>query len=259
MNRWPVSRRVFLKGSAASGTTILLGRLVATKTSEAAPNAATRRSTVRLISPANAKVVEGFLAAKLEWEYPAGETPHAIALTVTPQHDQHPIVHVVLRGDVTTYALPLVPSQAYEWQLQPTDTQGRPSAAPARGTFTTGAIRLVQDAPPQEKYKNPREGARYSPYTPIPFAAKEPLSPWYEVKRNTMAPPPKFDAIKDHLPHPLFEGHPDALETYWYSWKTFVDEWNYAPTHPGNQAVANLNGCFDWAGWGAPKFGIASS
>jgi hypothetical protein len=83
--------------------------------------------------------------------------------------------------------------------------------------------------------------------------AEEPLSPWYGVKRYTMAPPPKFAEIKDRLPQPLFDGHPDVLETYWYSWKTFVDEWNYAPTHSDHQAVANINGCFDWSGWGSSQ------
>jgi hypothetical protein len=254
MSYEPVSRRAFLKGSAVSGSTIILGSITATKTANAALDAAAREDVVRVLSPRKATVVPGFLAAKLRWEYAAGEAPHGVTLTVTPQHDQqHPIVNVVLRGDVTTYALPLIPSQAYAWQLQPTDTRGQPTVAPVQGTFTTGAIRLVEDASPEEKYKNPRKGARYSPFKPMPFAAEEPLSPWYEVKHYTMAPPPKLDGIKDQLPHPVLDGHPDALEAYWYCWRIFVDEWNYAPAHPDNQAVANINGCPTWAGWGSSQ------
>jgi hypothetical protein len=161
------------------------------------------------------------------------------------------------RGDVTTYALPLVPNTTYEWTLQPTDAQGRPTVAAGRGRLTTGAIRLVQDASNAEMYKNPRLKARYSPFPPMPFVAAEPLSPWYDVKRYAMAPPPKLEDIKDRLPQPVFNGHPEILETYWYCWKTFLGVWNYAPLHPDHQAIANINGCPTWAGGGAARCGTA--
>jgi hypothetical protein len=133
------------------------------------------------------------------------------------------------------------------------DASGHPTAAEARGSFTMGAIRIVQDAHPEEMYKNPRKGAHYSPFDPIPFGVEEALSPWYEVKHYTMAPPPKFADVKDHLPCPVLEGHPDALETYWYCWKTLLDIWYYAPYHPNHQAVANINGYPTWAGWGSSQ------
>jgi hypothetical protein len=116
-----------------------------------------------------------------------------------------------------------------------------------------GPNRLVQDAGHEEMYKNPRLKARYSDFPPMPFVAAEPLSPWYDVKRYAMAPPPKLEDIKDRLPQPVFDGHPEILETYWYCWKTFLGVWNYAPHHPDHQAVANINGYPTWARWGSSQ------
>ena len=246
-----LSRRAFLKTSMVTGSTIMLGSVIGTATARVAQAGGTHKETVRIVAPTEATVLPGFLAAKLQWEYAAGEAPHGITLTVTPQHSpQHSIVHSVLPGDVTTYALSLVPNTTYEWTLQPADAQGRPTVALARGRFTTGAIRLIQDASNEEMYKNPRLNARYSAFPPMPFAAAEPLSPWYDVKRYAMAPPPKLEDIKDRLPQPVFDGHPEMLETYWYCWKTNLEVWNYAPHHPDHQAVANLNGCPYWARYG---------
>jgi hypothetical protein len=241
-----------------SGSTIMLGSVIGTATALAALAGGPQEKMVRIVAPTEATVLPAFLAAKLQWEYAAGEAPHGITLTVTPQRSpQQPIVHVALPGDVTTYALPLVPNTTYEWTLQPTDAQGRPTVAAGRGRLTTGPIRLVQDASNAEMYKNPRLKARYSPFPPMPFVAAEPLSPWYDVKRYAMAPPPKLEDIKDRLPQPVFNGHPEILETYWYCWKTFLGVWNYAPLHPDHQAIANINGCPTWAGGGAARCGTA--
>ena len=251
VSRETLSRRAFLKTSMVSGSTIMLGSVIGTATALAG---GPQEKMVRIVAPTEATVLPAFLAAKLQWEYAAGEAPHGINLTVTPQRSpQQPIVHVALPGDVTTYALPLVPNTTYEWTLQPTDAQGRPTVAAGRGRLTTGPIRLVQDASNAEMYKNPRLKARYSPFPPMPFVAAEPLSPWYDVKRYAMAPPPKLEDIKDRLPQPVFNGHPEILETYWYCWKTFLGVWNYAPLHPDHQAIANINGCPTWAGWGSSQ------
>ncbi len=252
-----VSRRTFIKSSAASGSTIFLGMVVGKTTALVAQAVTNHAEAVRIVAPSEATVfgsglLPGFLAAKLQWEYTAGEAPHNIILTVAPKRDpRNPVVHATLAGAVTTYALPLVPEETYAWQLQPADEQGHPNAAAVQGTFTMGAIYLVQDAGNEEMYKNFRLKARYSAFPPMPFAAAEPLSPWYDVKRYAMAPPPKLEDIKDRLPQPVFDGHPEILETYWYCWKTFLGVWNYAPHHPDHQAVANINGYPTWARWGS--------
>jgi hypothetical protein len=252
VTRKTVSRRNFLKSSAASGSTIFLGMIVAKAPTLVAQAVTNHEEAVRIVAPSQATVLPGFLAARLEWKYAAGEAPHNIILSVATKHDRtQPVVHVTLAGSVTTYALPLVPNETYVWRLQPADEQGHPTIAAVQGTFTTGAIRLVQDAGHEEMYKNPRLNARYSPFPPMPFVAAEPLSPWYDVKRYAMAPPPKLEEIKDQLPQPVFDGHPEILETYWYCWKTFLSVWNYAPHHPNHQAVANINGCPTWAKWGS--------
>src|SRR5215469_17055170 len=254
VSRETVSRRAFLKSSAASVSTIFLGMIVGKPTALVAQGVAKHEEAVRIVAPSEATLLPGFLAAKLQWEYTAGEAPHNIILIVATKRDpRNPVVHATLPGAVTTYALALVPNETYAWQLQPADDQGHPNAAAVRGTFTMGAIRLVQDAGNEEMYKNPRLKARYSPFPAMPFVAAEALSPWYDVKRYAMAPPPKLEDIKDRLPQPVFDGHPEILETYWYCWKIFLEVWNYAPHHPDHQAVANINGCPTWAGWGSSQ------
>ncbi len=249
-----ISRRRFLKGGAASGTAVFLGGVVEKAAAIGVGRPPQEDGEVRIIEPAVGSRIPSFLAVKLCWEYVSGQAPHRIALTVAPARDRmHPIVEVMLLGDVTAYPLPLVPRQSYIWQIQPTDANGRPTAAAVMGSFTSGEIRLVQDAPPAEIFKNPRRGARYSPYPPIEFEIEEPLSPWYDVKHYTMAPPPKFDLVRDNLPCPILDGQPDALEAYWYCWKTFLEVWNYAPYHPDHQAVANINGYPTWSGWGSSQ------
>ena len=123
MRHHPVSRRAFLQDGAATAGTILLGSIVATSNADGRPTASPK-GVLHAFSPPDATVIPGFLAAKLRWERAAGEAPHSLTLTVTPQDDhQHPVAHVVLKGDATTYALPLLPTKTYGWQLQPTDAR----------------------------------------------------------------------------------------------------------------------------------------
>lgn len=249
-----MSRRTFLRGSVVSGSTIFLGRIGGKSPLFGAGASNQKEDGLEIVEPAPGTMVPGFLAARLRWEYAAGDTPHSVVLSVARAHDRkRPITQVTLSGEATAYCLPLVPEESYVWRVQPTDVDGHPTAAAARGSFKMGEIRIVQDAPPEEMYKNPRRGARYSPFKPIPFGVEEPLSPWYDVKRYTMGPPPKFEDVKEDLPHPVLDGNPDALDTYWYCWKTFIEVWNYAPYHPDNQAVANINGYPTWSGWGSAQ------
>jgi glycogen debranching enzyme len=53
------------------------------------------------------------------------------------------------------------------------------------------------------------------------------------------------------LPEPLWEGHPEALDAYWYCWKVLCEVWSYAPSEPDHQAVANLIGIRTWGPWGS--------
>ena len=254
VSRETISRRSFIKSSAASGSTLFLGMVLGNAAALVAQAVTDGEGAVRILVPSPATVVAGFLAMKLKWEYSAGDAPKNILLSVALSRDpKHPVAQVKLPGSVTTYALPLVPNETYLWQLQPADADGRATVSATQGRFTMGRVRIVQDAPPEEMYKNPRKGAHYSPFDPIPFGVEEPLSPWYEVKRYAVGPPPKYADVKDQLPCPVFDGHPEALETYWYCWKTFLGVWFYAPYHANHQAVANINGYPTWAGWGSAQ------
>lgn len=120
------------------------------------------------------------------------------------------------------------------------------------------AAKLVEDAPWSVQFKNPRPNAHFVGIAPgcwdNPYAGAraEPLSPWYETKQDNIGPP-KFADLRDKLPQPILDGHADALDAYWYCWKTLMEVWIYAPAHSNNQAVANINGYPTWAGWGSSQ------
>jgi glycogen debranching enzyme len=81
----------------------------------------------------------------------------------------------------------------------------------------------------------------------VQVAAQEPLSPWFDRKSYSGAPPPAFEAIRPRLPVPVLEADDGLIGMYWYCWKTlFSSSWLFPPTAPDHQAVANLLGARDW-------------
>ena len=85
----------------------------------------------------------------------------------------------------------------------------------------------------------------------VPYADEEPLSPWYAIKAYRQSPPPALAAIRDRFPVPVWEGHQDALDAYWYCWDTLLRVWTYAPRTDQHQAVSNLIGYPNWGRWGS--------
>ena len=57
--------------------------------------------------------------------------------------------------------------------------------------------------------------------------------------------------MKDRLPVPIFDGHPDAIEAYNYCWRTLLSVWMFAPDAPDHEAVANICGIKAWGVWGS--------
>ena len=101
------------------------------------------------------------------------------------------------------------------------------------------------------RYRNPREGSHWLGLKPVEFTETEPLSPWFERKSYVGPPLPRFEDIKGSFPVPVWDGHPEALEAYWYCWKTLLGVWYFAPDAPNHQAVANICGIKLWGPWGS--------
>ncbi|MCL5098755.1 MAG: hypothetical protein M1608_14735, partial [Candidatus Omnitrophica bacterium] len=183
------------------------------------------RLSLQMVSPTNGAVLDSFLTAALRWKYP--ERPGApfpflkVNLEVSSHEDlSRPIVDVDRDDSHTGCRLALVPETTYYWQLTPFDIVNgvRTNYLPWRATghFTTGKPRNEFNAADRKRYENPRAGAHWQYLEPVPFAAGEPLSPWYDVKAYKTTPPPTLAAIKDRFPVPVLEGHPESLEAYWY-------------------------------------------
>ncbi len=162
-----------------------------------------------------------------------------------------PIVRVPLPENRTTYRLAVVPQTTYFWQVTPFE-DGKPrTAAIVHGKFTTVAPRIDTTEDDTIRYRNPREGAHWTEEKAVPFAQPEPLSPWFDRKAFSGQPLPTFEQIKSRLPVPIYDGHADALDAYWYCWKTLLGVWYFAPDAVDHEAVDNICGIKAWGVWGS--------
>jgi hypothetical protein len=222
------------------------------------------REVIQIVSPADGEEIADFLTVALCWQYPmrservVGGIPYPyfnypqVVLRVSANPDlSQPLVDLVLRDNQTAYRMALLPQTTYYWQVTPVDEEGERPECAARARFTTGRPRLDATDDDATRYRNPREGAHWLHEKPVPFARHEPLSPWYDTKSYRTSHLPAFDEVKDKLPVPVYDGHQDVLETYWYCWKTLLHHWYFAPDAPNHHAVANLCGTKPWGPWGS--------
>jgi hypothetical protein len=222
--------------------------------------AAVPASIIRPVEPRDGQVLTDFLTARLRWEIrgapgESGSTslgkPDAVWLTVVEASEAaRTIVNTRLPADQSEFRLIVRPRTKYTWQLTPIHGEKHANPVPC-GSFTSGSARMDLVADDRVRYRNPRRGAHYQQMTPGPVGDEGPLSPWYAVKQYRKGAPPSFAQIRDQLPQPVWEGHADALEAYWYCWKTLCEVWSYAPTDADHQAVANLIGIRTWGPWGS--------
>jgi hypothetical protein len=218
-------------------------------------------ATVETVEPRDGQTIESFLTATLSWKLQRVETANAgslparhesVELIVSAQPDLgRPIVDVRLPAAETTYRLALRPNTKYYWQVTPCFGNVPSPARAARASFTTGRPSINTTSDDSVRYKNPRRGAHYMAMNVVPPGIDEPLSPWYAVKKYANSPPPTFEQAKPKLPVPVWEGHADAIDAYWYCWKTLCGVWSYAPKDADHQAVANLIGLPSWGPWGS--------
>jgi len=216
--------------------------------------------SIRPVAPHDKQVLEGFLTARIAWEVESSAheaasaspvTKEAVRVAVTEASGlRRTIADVRLPADRRELRLAVRPGTSYVWQITPI-AQGVESKTVLRGSFTSGNPRIDATADDRVRYRNPRRGAHYQQMGPISPGIDEPLSPWYAVKKYQRGPPPTFDQIRGKLPEPVWEGHPDALDAYWYCWKTLCGVWSYAPKDADHQAVANLIGIRSWGPWGS--------
>ena len=208
-----------------------------------------------IIEPTDGAQLDSPLAVKLRWTYPVDSALHPasnIHLIVSSHEDgSAPIVDVTLPENVTTYRLAVVPQTTYFWQAIPMDGANARKDSITHGKFTSGKPRIDDTTDDRIRYRNMREGAHWTNEKPVEFDQPEPLAPWFDRKAYTDHGMPTFDEVKDRFPDPIYDGHPDAINAYWYCWRTVMGVWYYAPDAPDHQAVANLCGYRNWGVWGS--------
>jgi hypothetical protein len=218
------------------------------------------KDQLKIISPVDGSTIDSALTVILEWAYPIREqAPYGpyfdfprVDLIVSKALDgSNPILSVQLSDSQNTYRLAVEPGTTYYWQITPYDENGLRPGCAAKASFTTGTPRIDVNAGDEIRYANPRPGAHWRHEKPVLANELETLSPWYEKKAYLDGPVPSFDSIKEKLPVPVYEGHPDVLDAYWYCWKTLLHNWYFSPDSPDHQAVGNICGIRSWGPWGS--------
>jgi len=225
---------------------------------------ATSDDTLKPLAPADGEILKSFLTATVSWRYPVRENiemhgeqyPYwsydKVHLTVWPQGSvKRPIVDVVLPENITKWRFPVHPNQRYIWRVTPGDNNGDYPKNGFERRFATGPARIVQTTDAVQRYGNPRPGAHFRHIKPFETAAVDSISPWYEVSAYSSVPMPTFQELRNNLPQPVYDGHTEAVEMYWYAWRTFIEDWNITPEGPNHQAVAIINGTKKWGPWGS--------
>ncbi|HEX4415958.1 MAG TPA: trehalase family glycosidase [Lacipirellulaceae bacterium] len=212
--------------------------------------------SIKIVSPSDGVTLDSPLTAKLRWTYPAINPAFHPTAGVRIEISQHedlsqPIISLDLPENQTSYRLAAAPQTIYYWRITPLETTGpRPNDA-IHAKFTTGTPQINTTDDDRIRYKNPRRGAHWTEMRPVEFDQDEPLSPWFDRKAMLDPAMPTYDQLKDRLPVPIFDGHPDAIEAYNYCWRTLLSVWMFAPDAPDHEAVANICGIKAWGVWGS--------
>lgn len=235
--KFELSRRAALRWLGMGSVALFGARELAAKSAAAA--IARRPETT---------VLAGALSATLKWSY-SNIPRHALLKIATRDDMSSVIASAKLADDEHAYRLAVAPDTDYYWTLSYPGS----GEQPLTGRFRTAKPRLDDTADDAVRYRNPRVGAHWSGGEQVvPFAASEPLAPWFDRKGYLGPAAPRFDeTIKSRLPTPVMENADAELNLYWYCWKTFFDVWFFSPTAADHQAVSNLLGLRSWGEWGS--------
>ena len=209
---------------------------------------------IDLVTPLDNTAISTPLTARLQWR-PAAKGRFKVVLA-TDRRLEHQVAQVAVAG--------------CQWRVAVCPGNGVLVAGRARGRGRQGRSLVVPDlgadhsrsrAPALEKYVAFRPKSHfavpYPPYVtaPLPRNPSLPLSPWFSKKKYDLPPLPKFSAMKDNLPAPILEGEANKplLDAYWYAWQIAFEYYLYEPKEK-DQAVAYMNACPYWAGWGSMQY-----
>ncbi len=218
---------------------LIIGLLAGTNPSDA----------FQLVAPSEDAQLDTPLSVTLTWETCPGAASYRVELLSDDK------AHARLAFESLTeprLRLALCPDTIYEWRvwaITPTgeissENEGRFTTADTKPEEVTDFVVMFAGVPPGEGY--------WEGLPRIPVDPDAELSPWFYKKSYDAAPPPSFESIRERLPQPIWDGHPDELRMYWYAWQLlFSPLWLFPPKEANHRAVSNLLGHYTWAGFGS--------
>lgn len=197
------------------------------------------------LAPKNEATSNTPLTVVLKWTPSTGAAAYSVELREVGGK-----LIATTRTQIAECRLAVCPKTEYRWAVWALGKQGRVLDQAGPWTFKTPKPVLQEITDNNVLFAGMRPNAHFVNMESVPSDPNAPLSPWFEKKTYDGIPPPTFEQVKDRLPKPIWDGHQDAIDMYWYAWQTLFGTWLYAPAQ-GHSAVANLVGMPTWAGWGS--------
>ncbi len=203
---------------------------------------------VELVSPANQSTIDTPLSGMFRWSTKVGASSYRLVIHGDGQ--KKPVAEIDGIKE-TSCRTALCPGSTYTWAVTALDDAGKSVAESPTSTFSTPLPVAKEVTADRILFAGEHPGSHWEGMNEIPADPAAAVSPWYSKKKYGGAPPPTFDGVKDRLPRPVWDGHVDLIDMYWYAWKTLLSTWVFAPPAGDSMAVSNLIGIRSWGLWGS--------
>jgi len=201
-----------------------------------------------LISPADNSTIDTPLTETFKWSTDPSASSYRLELRLAGSSRPVLVPGGIKEG---SYRAALCPGSKYGWTVTAYDASGKACAVSPTFTLSTPVPVAKEVTDYNVLFAGVHPGSHWEQMNEIPADPSAVPSPWYSKKEYSGEPPPTFDAIKDRLPKPIWDGHDDLIDMYWYAWKTLFSVWLFAPPDPHNMAVSNPIGIQSWGAWGS--------
>jgi hypothetical protein len=197
----------------------------------------------QLLAPVDGATVETPLAVRLKWSPLEGATSYRVEVRLAGGGR--------MLADVSEPALAIAvcPGSRYEWSVEAILPGRTLKSAPF--TFTTPDPKAKEITDFRTIFAGIHPGSHWLVMEEMSADPSAKLSPWFYKKTFNHPKPPSCDQVKDKLPRPVWDGHQDLIDMYWYAWDTLFSVWLFAPPSEENMAVSNIIGIQSWGEWGS--------
>ncbi|MDO8586232.1 MAG: trehalase family glycosidase [Armatimonadota bacterium] len=199
----------------------------------------------QLLAPVDGAAVETPLAVRLKWSPIEGATSYRVEVRLAPSG------RMLVDVSEPAWAIAVCPGNRYEWSVEATRAGKTVKASNAPFTFTTPDPKPKEITDRKTIFAGVHPGSHWWLMDEIPPDPSAVISPWFYKKTFDHPKPPLVEEVKDKLPRPIWDGHEDLIDMYWYAWKTLFAVWLFAPPSEDHMAVSNIIGLQTWGEWGS--------